>query len=256
MRASACASPGKAQGGTGRTPARKRNRGEGVREISPEPPKRPPTPQEVAKPPTQKAPKTGPPNEHRGITQPKPATPSQEQRPIGKRDTETCRHIPRWRKKKEPAAQPERKGMGGQRPQGPGQGQPATDTSKPNQDTPQKKGKKHTPITQPRRAGHSRDLGQAHTPTHRTLARKGGEQAGRAHKHAPPHSNPKPGGAGDHAGRAHEHTHTATPPQGEAGRSRNPNPSTHAHTAHRNEKRLGARRERTQPHTSHKQAET
>ena len=100
-------------------------------------------------PPTRKAPKTGPRKRHRGTTQPKPATPSQEQRPTGKRDTETCRHTPR-KKKKEPAAQPERKGNGGQGPQGPGQGHPATDTTKPKKkkqkaqqthpDNPAKKG--------------------------------------------------------------------------------------------------------------------
>ena len=53
-----------------------------------------------------------------------------------------------------------------------------------------KKRKKHTPTTQPRRAGHCRDPRPARTPTHRTPARKGEEQVGRAHKHAPPHSNP------------------------------------------------------------------
>ena len=67
----------------------------GGQENSPQPPNRPPKPQEAAKPPTQKAPKTGPPKGHRGTTQPKPATASQEQRPTGKRDTETCRHTPR-----------------------------------------------------------------------------------------------------------------------------------------------------------------
>ena len=121
-------------------PPKKKNRGGrgGGRENSQQPPNRPPTPPEAAKPPTEKAPRTGPPKRHRGTNQPKPATPSQEQRPTGKRDTETCRHTPR--KKKE-------EGMGGQGPQGPGQGDPATDTTKPKKkaqkthpDNPAKKG--------------------------------------------------------------------------------------------------------------------
>ena len=162
-----------------------------MREKSPQPPNRPPTPQEAAKPPTQKAPKTGPPKRHRGTTQPKTATPSRRQRSTAKKGHRNMQtHTTLKKQKKEPAAQPERKGMGGQGPQAPGQGQPATDTTKPNQDTPKKKRKKHTQTTKRRRAGHSQDPGPARTPTHRTPARKGKEQAGRAHKHAPPHSNP------------------------------------------------------------------
>ena len=129
--------------GRNRQPPPKKKRGGrgGGRENRPQPPNRPPTPQEVAKPPTQKAPKTGPPKRHRGTIQPRPATPSQEQRPTGKRDTETCRHTPR-KKKTEPAAQPQEKRMGGQGPQGPGQGHPATDTTKPDQE---KASAKNTP---------------------------------------------------------------------------------------------------------------
>ena len=164
--------------------------GGGGRENSPQPPNRPPTPQEAAKPPTQKAPQTGPPKRHRGTTRSKPATPSQEQRPTGKKDTEACRHTPRKKKKKEPAAQPERKGMGGQGPEGPGQGHPATNTTKSNQE--KKKGKKHTPTAQPRRAGHSRDLGPARTPTPHSGTENGGRQAERARSHTRPISRPKP----------------------------------------------------------------
>ena len=141
-------------------------------------------------PPPQKAPKTGPRKRHRGTTQPKAATPSQEQWPTRKRDTETCRHTPRKKRNKEPAAKPERKGMGGQGPQGPGQGHPATDTTKPNQD--KKKRKKHTPTTQPRRAGHSRDPRPAGTPTPHTGTGNGGGLAERAHNHARPISRPEP----------------------------------------------------------------
>ena len=84
--------------------------------------------QRLPNPPPRRHRRQDPQGGHRGTTQPKPATPSREQRPTGKRDTETCRHT--HRKKKEPAAQPERKGVGGQGQQGPGQGHAATDTTK------------------------------------------------------------------------------------------------------------------------------
>ena len=128
MRAGACASPGKAEGGTGRLPPQKKKqqRGEGGgRKNSPQPPNCPPTPPEAANPPPQKAPKTGPPKRHRGTTQPKPATPSQEQRPTGKRDTETSRHTPR--KKKRASSPARKKGHGG------------TGTTRPGTGTPSKK---------------------------------------------------------------------------------------------------------------------
>ena len=64
-------------------------------------------------------------------------------------------------KKKEPAAQPERKGMGGQGPQGPGQGHPATDTKK--------KSAKNTP-RQPSQEGRGTAETRAqHARPHRTL---------------------------------------------------------------------------------------
>ena len=156
-------------------PKKKQQRGEGGgRKNCPQRPNRPPTPPEAANPPPQGAPKTGPPKRHRGTTQPKPASPSQEQRPTGKRDTETCRHTPR--KKKEPAAQPERKRMGGQGPQGPGQGHPAKK---------QKKSAKNTP-RQPSQEG----LGTVETRA----------------QHARPHRTPEPETAGGKRG-AHETTH-------------------------------------------------
>ena len=146
--------------------------------------------------------------------------------------------------------------MGGQGPQGPGQGQPATDTTKPNQDTRKKKAQKTHPDNQTKKGGAQPRSGpstHAHT-AHPSQERRGTSEAHAQTRTLPQH--PQPGGAGDHAGRAHEHTHAPTPPQGQAGRSRNPNPSTHAHTAHRNRKRRGAGGARTQPHTSQKQAET
>ena len=45
-------------------------------------------------------------------------------------------------------------------------------------------------------------------------------------------------------------------PAKKGGAQPRPGPSTHAHTTHRNKKRRGASRARTQPHTSHTQAET
>ena len=80
--------------------------------------------------------------------------------------------------------------MGGQGPQGLGQGQPATDTTKPNQDTP-KKSAKNTP----------RQPNQEWRGTAKTRA-----------KHARPHIAPQPGKAGKKRGaRTNMHPRTATP---------------------------------------------
>ena len=125
-------------------------------------------------PPLQKAPKTGPPKRHRGTTHPKPATPSQEQRPTGKRYTET-------KKKKKRATSPARK-----------KGDGGTGTTKPGTGKKKQKRKKHTPTTQPRRAGHSRDPGPAHTPTPHAGTENSGGQAGRPRNHTRPISRPKP----------------------------------------------------------------
>ena len=105
-------------------PKKKRGGGGGGHENAPQPPHRPPTPQETAKPPAQKAPKAGPPKGHRGTTQPKLARPSQEQRPSGKMDAQNAQ-TDATQKKKEPATHPQKEGTGGQGPQGPRQGQPA-----------------------------------------------------------------------------------------------------------------------------------
>ena len=184
MRASACASPGKADGGTGRphpqkTKKKQRGEGGGARK-KPTATKLPANTTRGGQTPRQKAPKTGPPKRHGGTTQPKPATPSHEQRPTGKRDTETSRHT--RPKKKEPAAQPERKGDGG------------TGTTRPGTGTPSKRKNKKT-------------------KAQKNPAKKGWAQ-------------------------------------------RRPGPSTHAHTARQNQKRRGASGAPTQPHRSHKQAET
>ena len=87
------------------------------------------------------------------------------------------------KKKNKPAAQLERKGMGGE-------------TTRPGTGTPsnreKKKAKKHTPTTQPRRARHSRDPGPARTCTPHTGTGNGQGQAKRARNHTRPKSRPTP----------------------------------------------------------------
>ena len=114
---------------------KKNNRGGrgGGRENSPQPPNCPPTPPEAAKPPPRRRRKRDPKKKrHKGTTQPKPATPSQEQRPTGRKDTEKCRHTPRKRKKR--ASSPARKKGDG----GTGTTRPAIETPKKNQKKAQK----------------------------------------------------------------------------------------------------------------------
>ena len=159
----------------------------GGRENSPQPPNRPPTPQEAAKPPHPEGTEDRIPKEAQGdhpakTGNTKPGTAAHWEEGHRNMQTHTTR------KKKEPAAQPERKGKGGQRPQGLAQGRPATDTTKPKK----KKRKKHTPTTQPRRAGHSRHSGPARTPTPHTRTGNSGGQAERARNHKRPISRPKP----------------------------------------------------------------
>ena len=178
MRASACASPGKAEGGTGSPPPKKKNnrggRG-GGRENSPQPPNRPPTPQEAAKPPPRRAPKTGPPKRHRGDT--KPRTAAQREKAHRNMQTHTTK------KKKEPAAQPERRGMGKQGPQGPGQGHRA-----------KKKPSAKNTLGQPSQEGlgTAETRAAARTPTPHAGTGNSGGQAGGARNHTRPISRPKP----------------------------------------------------------------
>ena len=160
--------------------------GGGGRENSPQPPNRPPTPPEAAKPPQEG---TGDrtlkeaQGDHPAKTgNTKPGTAAQQEK--GHRNKQTQKK--RKKKKKVLATQPERKGIGGQGPQGPGQGHPKKKT------TTEKKRKIHTPTTQPRRAGHSRDPGPAHTPTPHARTGNGGGQAGRPRNHTRPISGPKP----------------------------------------------------------------
>ena len=187
MRASACASPGKAEGGTGKPPPPKRNnrgRRGGGRKNSPQPPNCPPTPPEAAKPPPEgtedRTPKEAQGDHPAKTGNTKPGTTAQREKGHRNKQTHTTRK--KKKKKKETATQPERKGMGGQGPQGPGQGHPAKKKKalKTHPDNPAKKGWARSRL----------------------------------------------------------------------------GPSAHAHTARQNRKRRGASRAPTQPHTSHKQAET
>ena len=171
--------PGKEEGRTGSPPhPKKKNRGGrgGVgRENSPQPPNRQPTPPEAAKPPPKEAQKTGPPKRHGGTSQPKPATPSQKQRPTGKRDTETCRHTPQKKKKRQQPS-PKERGWGDR------------DHKARDRGTQQKKKKKRAKNT-PRQPSH-RGLGTAQTRA----------------QHARPHRTPEPETAAGKRG-AHETTH-------------------------------------------------
>ena len=167
--------PGKAEGGTGSPPPplKKTERGGGGRENRPQPPNRPPTPPEAAKPPPPPPEGTEDrtPEEARGhhpakTSNTKPGTAAHREKGHRNMRTHTT-------KKKEPAAKPERRGMGGQGPQGPGQGYPA---------------KKKNAKNIPRQPSHEK-LGTAETRA----------------QHARPHRTPEPETAGGKWG-AHKTT--------------------------------------------------
>ena len=180
MRASACASPGRAEGGIGRPPPPKKTRrgGETARQHHKGRPNPPPRRHRDRTP-------KGAQGDHPSETgNTKPGTAAQRGKGHPKRaDT----HHAGTRKEKEQATQPKREGMGGT-----GNTRPGTRTASDQHHKAKARNakKKHGPTTQPRRAGHSRDPGPARTGTQHSPARKGGEQAGRAHKHTPPHSTP------------------------------------------------------------------
>ena len=123
---------------------------------------------------------------HRGTTQPKPATPSQEQRPNGKRDTEICRHTPR--KKKRASSPGRKKGDGGTGTTRPGTGTPSNRHHKAKK----KKSAKNTP-RQPSQEGRGTAETRAQHPRpHRTPEPEtaGGKRSAR--NHTRPISRPKP----------------------------------------------------------------
>ena len=195
MRASACASPGKAEGGTGSPPPKKKPGGEGGgARVQPTATKPPANTTRGGQTPHPEGTEDRTPKEAQGDHQAKtgntkPGTAAHREK--GHRNMQT--HTTLEKTKKEPAAQPERKGMGGKGPQGPGQGQPATNTTKPNQDTPKtKKRRKKTHCNNATKRGRGRAETRA--------------------QHARPHNGPQPGKAGNKRGaRTNTHPRTATP---------------------------------------------
>ena len=144
MRARACASPGEAEGGTGRPPSKKKKTTEGgggggaktahshqtARQHHQRRPNSPPEGTEDSTPKEAQG-------DHPAKTgNTKPGTAAHREKGHRNKQTHTT-------KKKEPAARPKRKGMGGQGPQGPGQGHPAKKKKKAQKthpDNPAKKG--------------------------------------------------------------------------------------------------------------------
>ena len=131
MRASACASPGKAEGGTGSPPAQKKKKNRGGRGGGAKTAhshetarqhhgRRPSPPPEGTE---DRTPKNAQGDHPAKTGNTKPGTAAHQGKGTPKQaDTH------HERKKKETAAQPETKGMGGQGPQGPGQGHPEKKT--------------------------------------------------------------------------------------------------------------------------------
>ena len=188
MRASACASPGKAEGGTGRPPPPKKKqlRGKGVgAQKQPTATKPPANPTRGGQTPPSEGTEDRTPKEAQGddpakTGNTKPGTAAHRQKGHRNMQTHTT-------KKKEPAAQPERNRDGGTGTTRPGTGTPSNRRHKAK-----KKRKKHTPTTQPGKAGHSPDPGIARTPTPHTGTGNGGGQAERTQNHTRPRSRPKP----------------------------------------------------------------
>ena len=229
MRASACASPGKAEGGTGGPSPRKKNRGGrgGARE-QPTATKPPANTTRGGQTPHPEGTKDRTPKEAQGehpakTGNTKPGTAAHREK--GHRNMQT--HTPLKKNKKGASSHAPKKGDGGTGTTRPGGGTASNRHHKAKPRHAQKKRrKKHTPTTQPRRAVYSRDPGPARTPTHRTPARKGREQAGRAHKHPPPHSNPNQEvQEGTRDGRTSTHTAQNTPPKERRGAADTPTPA-------------------------------
>ena len=102
------------------------------------------------------------------------------------------------KKKKEPAAQPEGEGMGGQRPQDPGPGQPATDTTKPKHNTPppRKERKKNTPNDPTKKGGaQPRPEPSTHAHTAHPSQERQGTSGAHAQTHTQPDAQARSGGA-------------------------------------------------------------
>ena len=182
MRASAWAPPGKAEGGTGRPPPQKKKknnrggRGGGAKTAHRH---------QTARQHHQRRPNPAPegtedrtPKEAQGdhpvkTGNTKPGTAAHWEK--GHRNKQT--HTTKKNKRQQPSLK--ERGWGDR------------DHKARDRDTQQKKKrKKHTPTTQPRRAGHSRDPGPAHTPTPHARTGNGGGQAGRPRNDTRPISRP------------------------------------------------------------------
>ena len=140
MQASACTSPGKAEGGTGKPPPKKRNGGgRGKRrENSPQPANRPPTPPEAAKPPPPEGTEDRTPKEAEGDH---PAKTGNTKR--GTAAHQEKGHRNKKKKKKKRASSPApKKGDGGAGTTRPGTGTPREKkkAQKTHPDNPAKKG--------------------------------------------------------------------------------------------------------------------
>ena len=169
MPTSACASPGKAEGGTGRPPPRKKNTGGGggartahSHHTANKHHKRRPNPHpDGTEDRTPQRGAEGPPSQNRQHR-------AEGSGPTGEGTPKTRGHTLR-EKKKQQTTRPGREGMGGQRPRDQRPGQPATDTTQPPpKKKPKWRGGGQTPPTANTRT----------PPRHRRPPGKGGGKRG------------------------------------------------------------------------------
>ena len=247
MRASACASPWKAEGGTGRPPQKKQGGRGGRARERPTATKLPANTTRGGQTPHPEGTKDRTPKGAQGdhpakTGSTKPGTAAH--RGKGHPKCADTHHAGTKKKSRQPSMK--ERGWGDRDHKARDR-----DSQRP---TPQSQSKTRKKKTHPGNAtkesgAQPRPGPSTHAHTARPCQERQETSRARAQAHTPA-QHPQPGGAGDHAGRAHEHTHTPTPPQGVAGRSRNPDTSTHAHTAHRNRKCQGAGGACTQPRAS------
>ena len=169
-------------------PPKKNGGGRGKRrENSPQPPNHPPTPPEAAIPPPPEGTEDRTPKEAQGDH---PAKNGNTKR--GTAAHWEKGHRNKQKKKKRESQQPSLKERGWGDRDHKARDRNTQKKNKKKEKLKKKKRKKPTSTTQPRRAGHSRDSGPAHTPTpHAGTGNRGG-QAGRPHNHTRPISRPKP----------------------------------------------------------------
>ena len=247
MPTSACTSPGKAEGGTGRPPPiyiyiyiKSTGRGGGGRETSPQPPHRPPAPQEAANPPTPTAPKTGRPKGAPG--HPPDTTGNTKPRAAAHREKGHPKHADTHQAKKKRRKNTNSK-QGGPEEKGSGDRDHETqdrDNQRPTPQDPKKKtkgmGEGHTPPTAtpahprdtggpPGRTGASEAHPRPHTRPNNTSPRRGGVQPQPGPQQTHPHRTPEPGTAGSRRS-AHTATHIPQPKPGQEGCRPKPKPNS------------------------------